>query len=109
MTSQFCHNFPTSQAVQGAADATTLNFKSQVNSLSVCGPKVDTLIFYSSSQYYEHFTGLFLQVCQTGLFLKSFVATSVAYFNTIIKLKNLALKSENKYQHIEFDNAWGHY
>ena len=40
MTAQLCHNFQASQAVHGADDVT-----SQVNSVGVCGPQVDTLIF----------------------------------------------------------------
>ena len=45
MTSQFRQDFQTSQAVLVADDITTQYFKSQVNSLSICGPQVDTLIY----------------------------------------------------------------
>ena len=41
MTSQLRHYF---QACQ-ADDITSLHFKSQVNSLSVCGPQVDSFIY----------------------------------------------------------------
>ena len=44
MTSQLRHFFQASQAVHGADDVTTPPFKSQVHSLRVCGPQVDTLI-----------------------------------------------------------------
>ena len=47
MTSQLRQNFHASQAVDRANDVTTLNFKSQVNSTSVCSPQVDALIDYS--------------------------------------------------------------
>ena len=47
MTSQLCHCFQTSQAVHGADDITTPNFQIEVNSLSICGPQVDTLIYGS--------------------------------------------------------------
>ena len=45
MTSQLRRYFQVSQAVRGADDIATLHFQSQVNSLSVCGPQVDTLIY----------------------------------------------------------------
>ena len=44
MKSQLCHN---SRGVHRADDVTTPNFKTQVNSVSICGPQVDTLIYYS--------------------------------------------------------------
>ena len=37
-----------------------------------------------SSQCYKKFTGLYLQACKTGLFLKWFVATSVVYYQIIM-------------------------
>ena len=40
MTSQLRHNFLASQAVHGADDVITPHFKSQVDSLGVCGPKL---------------------------------------------------------------------
>ena len=43
MASQLGHNF---QALHGADYATTLNFKSQFNTLSIWGPQVDTVIYY---------------------------------------------------------------
>ena len=43
MTSQLCHVFQASQAVHVADDITTPPFKTQFNSLRVCGPQVDTL------------------------------------------------------------------
>ena len=45
MTPQLHQNCQTSQAMDGADDITTPRFLSQVNSLSVCGPQVDTLIY----------------------------------------------------------------
>ena len=45
MTSKLCHNFKASQAVHGADDITIPHFQSQVNSLSICGPLVDTRIY----------------------------------------------------------------
>ena len=33
--------------------------------------------FSTSNQCYKHLTGLYLQVCKSGLFLKSFVAISI--------------------------------
>ena len=45
MTSQLGHNFQASQAEHGADDIHIPQFKSQVNSLSICGPQVDTLIY----------------------------------------------------------------
>ena len=43
MTSQLRHNFAVSQAVHGADDITAPHFYSQVNSLSVCDPKLKLL------------------------------------------------------------------
>ena len=40
MTSQLHHNFQASQVMHGADDVITAHFKSQVNSLGVCGPKL---------------------------------------------------------------------
>ena len=50
MTSQPGHFFQASQTVHGADDVTTLPFLSQVNSLSVCGPQVDILIFLERAE-----------------------------------------------------------
>ena len=47
MTSQLRHNFRASQTVHGADDVMTPHFHSQVNSMSVCGPQADTLIYYN--------------------------------------------------------------
>ena len=46
MTSQLRQIFQASQAVHGADDVTTPSFQSQVNSMSICGPQIDTLIYY---------------------------------------------------------------
>ena len=43
MTSQLCRNFHASQAVHGADDITTPNFKSQVSSMSLCSPQIALL------------------------------------------------------------------
>ena len=40
MTSLFRHYFQASQAVHEADEVTTPHFQSQVNSLSICGPKL---------------------------------------------------------------------
>ena len=40
------HNFQARQGVHWTYDVISLNFKSQVNSLSICGPQVDALIYY---------------------------------------------------------------
>ena len=45
MTSQLRQNVQASQAVLGADDVTTLHFLSQVYSLSIWGPQVDTLVY----------------------------------------------------------------
>ena len=45
MTSQLCHNFQASQAVHWADYIRTPNFEILVNSMSTCGPQVDTLIY----------------------------------------------------------------
>ena len=47
MTSQLYHNFLASRELHGAGDITIPNFYSQVYSTRVCGPHIDTLIFYS--------------------------------------------------------------
>ena len=39
MTSQPRHNLEASQAANGADDITTLQFKTQIHSLSICGPQ----------------------------------------------------------------------
>ena len=62
MTSQLCHNFQTSQAVHGADDITTLYFKSQVYSISIC---------HSQSWYYY----LLQQAWVTNLVLLTFMMT----------------------------------
>ena len=36
------------------------------------------------NQCYKHFTGLYLQVCKTGLFLKSIIASHVVKFNMLM-------------------------
>ena len=46
MTSQLRHNFQASQAVHGAEDIKAPHIYSQVNSLSICAPQVETLIYY---------------------------------------------------------------
>ena len=50
MTSQLSHYFQSTQAVHGADDITTLNFRSQVISLSICGPLFDTPNYQSRSK-----------------------------------------------------------
>ena len=47
VTSQLRHNNQASQVLHGADDITTLNFYNQVNSMSIVGPQVDTLFYYS--------------------------------------------------------------
>ena len=51
MTSQLRQNFQASQAAHGAIDITTLHLYSQVNSLSVGGPQVNTLFYYRWLKY----------------------------------------------------------
>ena len=43
MAIQLHQNFHANLTVHGADDTTTPHFKSQANSLSVCGPQVDTV------------------------------------------------------------------
>ena len=59
------HNFQASQAVQCVNDITTLNFLTHVRSLSVCGPKVVTLIYHSQLNYQTLF--YLLQECFTSI------------------------------------------
>ena len=42
-----------------------------------CYIKIKNFHFSTSNQCYKHLTGLYLQVCKSGLFLKSFVAISI--------------------------------
>ena len=46
MTTKLRHNVQVSQAVHGADDVMTLHIWSQVNSLNIYSPLVDTLIYY---------------------------------------------------------------
>ena len=46
----------------------------------------------SSSQCHKRFTGLYLQVCKTGLFLIPFVAASIDGFNKIMLFSTSYLK-----------------
>ena len=48
--SQLRQNFQASQAVHGANDVMPQHFESQVNSIRVCGPQVDTLIYYKGQE-----------------------------------------------------------
>ena len=45
MTSQLRHKFQASQALHTADYISTPHFLSLVNSLSICGPQVDTLVY----------------------------------------------------------------
>ena len=45
MASQLRHNFQASQTMHGTDEATIPNFQSQVNSLSICGPQDNSLIY----------------------------------------------------------------
>ena len=48
MTSQLNHNFQVSQAVRGADDISNTRFKRQINSISICGPQVDSHLLHKS-------------------------------------------------------------
>ena len=51
LTSHLRHIFQAGQAVHGADDIPTVNFKSQVHSMSICGPQLYILIYYNKLKY----------------------------------------------------------
>ena len=65
---------------------------------------------YTCSQWYKHFTGLYLQVCKNRPTFKIIWVHKcclIPHYYAFL-LKNLIFKSKNIRQHIEFDNTWGY-